>query len=270
MLRYKVAAVSGWFLLAVVVLALLAPVTAPYDPGEFAGDVLNSPSAQHVVGTDELGRDVLSRLIWGARTSLGIGVGAVGIATVVGTIIGLASGLSGGMVDGVVQRIVETIMVFPPLLLALLLVSVTEPSVWIIMIAIVVPSVPQFARVMRGGVLSVKQQPYIEAARAIGASPTRLAFRHVLPNIMAPLLVLATVSVGRAIITEATLAFLGLSVPPPAPTWGGMLSGASRQYFTEAPWLALAPGIVLSLVVLSFNMFGDALRDTFDPKMRGR
>ncbi len=269
--RYKVAAAAGTFLLMLSLAAIFAPIVAPYSPTEFiSGAVLKSPNNSQLLGGDELGRDVLSRLIYGGRISLRISASAVLVATVVGTMFGILSGMANGIVDIVTQRIVDMMMVFPSLLLALLLVAVLEPSIGTITIAISVPYMPIMVRVVRSSVILVKEYMYVEAARSIGASPVRLALQHILPNVLAPVFVLATIMAGTALIAEASLGFLGLSVPPPQPTWGSMLSGASRQYFTSAPWMAIAPGVLITLVVLSLNMVGDALRDSLDPRLRNR
>lgn len=269
--RYKIGAISAIFLIALAVAAIFASFVAPHKPDEFVdGAVLASPSWDLWLGGDELGRDVLSRLIWGGRTSLRVGATAVVLASVVGTTIGLVSGMRGGFVDTTVQRFVEIAMAFPPLLLALLLVAVADPGITTIIVAIAVPSTPQFVRVVRASVITTKNTAYVDAARSVGAGPLRIALQHILPNIFAPILVLMSVMAGSALIAEASLSYLGLSIPPPTPTWGGMLSGASRQYFTSAPWMAIAPGILITLVVLSLNMLGDALRDSMDPRLRNR
>ncbi len=269
--RYKVAAVAAGFLILLILAAIFAPIVSPYGPTEFVdGGVLRSPNSSQLLGGDELGRDILTRLIYGGRISLRISASAVIAATVVGTMVGILSGMRGGIVDSGIQRIIDIMMVFPPLLLALLLVALSDPGITSITVAIAVPYVPVMVRVVRANVIAVKQYAYVEAARSIGASSLRLSLQHILPNVLAPVLVLASVMAGTALIAEASLSFLGLSVPPPEPTWGGMLSGASRQYFTRAPWMAIAPGVLITLVVLSLNMFGDSLRDSLDPRLRNR
>ncbi len=269
--RYKVAAVAAGFLIFLALAAIFAPLVSPYEPEEFvSGGVLRSPNSSQLLGGDELGRDILTRLIYGGRISLRISAVAVIAATIVGTMVGVFSGTRGGVIDVIIQRVIDTMMVFPPLLLALLLVALSDPGISSITIAIAVPYVPVMVRLVRSNVISVKETAYVEAARSIGASYFRISLQHILPNVLAPVLVLASVMAGNALIAEASLSFLGLSIPPPEPTWGGMLSGASRQYFTQAPWMAIAPGVLITLVVMSLNMFGDSLRDSLDPRLRNR
>lgn len=256
-------------ILLLILSALFAPILAPYDPtrGDF-NHTLEAPSPKFLLGTDNLGRDILSRVIYGARISLLVGIMAVGIGTTHGTVWGLLSGYIGGKFDLVVQRIMDSIMAIPFLILVLVVVAVLGPSIVNVILALAFAQTPRSNRIVRGTVLSVKQNQYIEAARAIGVPGWRIVALHVLPNVLAPIIVIATVSLGSAIIAEASLSFLGLGTPPPTPTWGGMLSTTGRQYMERAPWIAIFPGIAISAVVLAFNLFGDAMRDVLDPRLR--
>jgi peptide/nickel transport system permease protein len=265
----------GGFGLAVVVilvlLAIFAPVVASEDPYTISGrDRLEGPGPQHFFGTDDLGRDVFSRVIYGSRISIQVGIIAVAISTVLGTMIGLFSGYVGGATDLVVQRIVDALMALPLLIFALAIVAALGPSITNVMVALGIAISPGLSRVVRGSVMSVRQNLYVEAARSIGASDVRIVMRHVLPNVLAPIIVLATAGLGGAILAEGSLSFLGLGTPPPTPSWGGMLSGSSRIYMERAPWLAIFPGLALTLAVLGFNTLGDALRDYLDPRLRDR
>src|ERR1700722_6124554 len=251
-----------------IVLALLAPVIAPYDP--IAANfilVRKPPSALHWFGTDELGRDILSRVIYGARASLVAGAISVGIALGVGVPFGLLSGYRGGFLDALLHRTTEAMLACPFLILAIALAAFLGPSLSNAMIAIGITTTPIFVRLTRGQTLNVKVEDYVEAARAIGNPPWRIALFHILPNILPALLVQATLSIAAAIIAEAALSFLGLGQQPPAPSWGSMLNSAQR-FLTNAPWMALWPGLAIFLVVLSFNLVGDGLRDALDPKSR--
>jgi peptide/nickel transport system permease protein len=267
---------SALILGALALIAILAPVVAPYDPYEFNLTEqglpvrLQSPSAQFPFGTDTLGRDVLSRIIYGALVTLVVGFLSVAIGISGGTIIGLASGYWQGKTDQVLQRIVDTFMAFPGIILALAVVAVLGQSLINIILGIGLVIAPGASRVVRGAALAVKQNVYIDAARSIGASDLRIAARHVLPNVFAPIIILASVWIGNAIVTEASLSFLGLGTPPPTPTWGGMLAGEGRWNLENAPYLAIFPGLAISITVLAFNMLGDALRDVLDPRLRIR
>ena len=262
--------------LLLIFTAVSAPLIAPFDPYEFnlteQGLPLRqqAPNGEFLFGTDALGRDVLSRIIYGARVSLLVGFLSVALGTTVGTAIGLASGFWGGTVDQVLQRIVDTFMAFPGIVLALAVIAVLGQSLMNIILVIAIVIAPGTSRVIRGAVLAVKENVYIEAARSIGASDLRISIRHVLPNVFAPVIIIATVWVGNAIVIEAALSFLGLGTPPPTPTWGGMLAGEGQRNLENAPWLAIFPGLAISIVVLSFNMLGDALRDVLDPRLRSR
>jgi peptide/nickel transport system permease protein len=252
--------------LAFVLIAVLAPVIAPQDPLQTSWSaVRKAPSAQYLFGTDDIGRDVLSRVIWGARASLLAGLVSVCIAMALGVPIGLLAGYLGGWVDGVISRLTDSMLAVPFLILAIALAAFLGPSLTNAMIAIGVSSTPIFIRLTRGQVLSVKVEDFVEAARAVGNPPWRIALRHILPNILPPLIVQATLAIAAAIIAEASLSFLGLGQQPPAPSWGSMLNTA-KNYVDNAPWMAIWPGVSIFLLVLSFNLLGDGLRDALDPK----
>jgi peptide/nickel transport system permease protein len=257
-------------LLVVVLSALLANIVAPADPErQDYTHVLEPPGAVHIMGTDDLGRDVLSRIIYGARISVSVGLVAVGIALVVGVPIGLLAAYRRGWHDDVMMRLMDAVSAFPGLVLALGITAALRPGLANVMIALGVIYVPQFARLVRSQSLSVREQDFVSAARLLGAGPTRLIARHIWPNVTAPIIVQASLLVAAAIVTEASLSFLGAGVPPPTPTWGSMLH-ASYQYTETAPWLAIFPGVAIFLTVLATNIFGDALRATLDPRIRGR
>jgi peptide/nickel transport system permease protein len=262
-------AVIGLIVIATfILLALFAPLVAPYDPIASSWSLVRKPpSLAHWFGTDELGRDVLSRVIYGARASLMAGVISVGIALAVGVPFGLLAGYRGGFVDGLISRITDAMLACPFLILAIALAAFLGPSLSNAMIAIGVSATPIFIRLTRGQVMNVKVEDYVEAARAVGNPPWRIVVVHILPNVMPALLVQATLSIAAAIIAEAALSFLGLGQQPPAPSWGSMLNSAQR-FLTSAPWMALWPGLGIFLVVLSFNLVGDGLRDALDPRER--
>lgn len=269
LIRNRAAGLSALFLLAVVILAVFAPWLAPYDPYET--DLLarlEPPSAEHWFGTDELGRDVFSRIAYGGRVSLLIGIfGAFG-GLVLGVLLGALSGYVGGWVDQVVMRVVDIMMSFPGVLLAILIASVLSGSgLANVVIALAIWFTPTFARITRSGLLSVKTREFVEAARAMGAGGGRLLFRHMLMNSLSPIIVYQTLSVASSILVAAGLSFLGLGVQPPTPEWGSMV-GAARRYLLEAPHLIVFPGLAIFFTVLSINMIGDALRDVLDPRLR--
>ena len=274
--RKPLGAASALILCALVVVAICAPLIAPYNPYKFNLNErglpirMQPPSATFPFGTDPLGRDVLSRIVYGSRVSLIVGFASVALGTLFGTLIGLASGYWEGKVDQTLQRAVDTTMAIPGIVLALAVVSVLGQSLTNIILVISLVIAPGASRVVRGTVFSVKQNAYIDAAYAAGASPWRIVGRHILPNVFAPILVIASVWLGNAIVIEAALSFLGLGTPPPTPTWGGMLSGEGRRNLETAPFLAIFPGLAISIVVLAFNMLGDALRDLLDPRLRSR
>jgi peptide/nickel transport system permease protein len=251
-----------------IALAVFANFIAPQDPIATSwGAIRKPPSAEHWFGTDEIGRDVLSRVIWGTQASLLAGVVAVSISLMLGVPIGLAAGFIGGGVDALISRITDAFLACPFLILAIALAAFLGPSLSNAMIAIGVSATPIFVRLTRAQVLNVKVEDYIEAARAVGNPPWRIALRHVLPNIVAPLIVQATLAIAGAVIAEASLSFLGLGQQPPAPSWGSMLNTA-KNYVDNAPWMAIWPGLSIFLLVLAFNLLGDGLRDALDPRQR--
>jgi peptide/nickel transport system permease protein len=252
-----------------VIMAVFAPWIAPYDPASQGATRLLGVSSDHIFGTDELGRDTFSRIVYGARVSLQVGIVAVGIALILGGLMGLAAGFFGGRLDGLVMRFVDILFAFPGLILAIVITGLLGPSVRNAMLAIGIIYAPAFARVMRGSVLSVKNELYMESARVAGSTNLRLMAKHVLPNIVAPMIVLTTVYLSGAILAEAGLSFLGLGTQPPTPSWGGMLNSA-RMYMERAPVMAIAPGLAIMFVVLGLNFLGDGLRDVLDPRLRER
>jgi peptide/nickel transport system permease protein len=260
-------AVIGLVVIALfIVLAVFAPLIAPYDPLATSwSQVRKAPSAAHWFGTDELGRDILSRIIFGTRASLSAGVISVSIAVAIGVPFGLLAGYCGGFIDALISRITDAMLACPALILAIALAAFLGPSLTNAMIAIGVTAMPIFIRLTRGQTLNVRVENYIEAAEAIGNSSLRIALRHVLPNVVPALLVQVTLSIAGAIIAEAALSFLGLGQQPPAPSWGSMLNSAQR-FLVSAPWMAFWPGVSIFLVVMSFNLLGDGLRDALDPK----
>ncbi|MEX2230067.1 MAG: ABC transporter permease [Dehalococcoidia bacterium] len=251
--------------------ALLAPVLAPFHPNEISADRIVAPGERgHLLGTDSFGRDVLSRIMYGARVSITVGFLAVGLSTVLAVFIGVIPGYFGGWLDSIVQRFVDALMAFPGLVLLVALVAVFGPGMTQLILILGVVGSAGGARVFRSAVLGIRSNAYLEAVVALGASHTRVILSHVLPNIFAPMMISVTVSLGGIILAEAGLSFLGLGVPPPASSWGNMLSVDGRRFMLTAPWLAIVPGIAITLTVLAFNMLGDALRDVLDPRMRGR
>jgi peptide/nickel transport system permease protein len=262
--------VSVVLIAAFALLALFAPTLAPYDPLAQNPTVqAKPPSAPHPFGTDYLGRDVLSRVVAGSRASLGVGLASMILAIVTGSAVGIVSGYVGGVLDLLLQRVVELLLTLPGLVLALAMLAVLGAGFANLIAVIAVVLIPGIARVVRSTTLVVSASGYIEAARAVGARDRRIIVRHVLPNTMATILVLGSLTIGNAILFEAALSFLGLGVQPPQPSWGNMLSGPARAYFEVAPWMAIFPGIAVSLAVLGFNLLGDTLRDVFDPRLQG-
>jgi peptide/nickel transport system permease protein len=261
---------GGVVLLFFLLCGIFADFIAPYGYNEINPlDRMQAPSAAHWFGTDNVGRDVLSRCLYGAQLSVIIGLSAAVIATLISAVIGIVSGYFGGKVDLVVQRFVDAWMIFPDLVVLIVVVSVLGPGMPQIIGVLGLTLGIGGSRIVRSAVVSVREHMYVHAAQSIGAASPRILWRHVLPNVMPPIIVLLTTRVGTAILAESGLSFLGLGVPPPAPTWGSMLSGSGRTYMFEGPWLALAPGLCLTLVVYATNIFGDALRDLLDPRMRG-
>ena len=263
-------AVGGVVLLAFVVVGVFADFIAPYDFNEIAPiDRMQSPNLAHWFGTDNLGRDVLSRCIYGAQLSVIIGCSAAALATLISALLGIVSGYFGGKIDMGLQRVVDAWMSFPELIVLIVVVSVLGPGMPQIIFTLGLLLGIGGSRIVRSAVVSVREHMYVHAAQSTGASWPRILWKHVLPNVMPPIIVLFTTRVGSVILAESGLSFLGLGVPPPSPTWGAMLSGSGRTYMFQGPWLALAPGLCLTAVVYATNVFGDALRDLLDPRMRG-
>lgn len=266
LLRRRGAMLGLVIVLFFVLLALFAPSIAPYDPIETSWSaVRQAPSMQYLFGTDEIGRDVLSRVVWGARASLMAGLVSVCISMALGVPIGLLAGYVGGWTDGLISRFTDSMLAVPFLILAIALAAFLGPSLSNAMIAIGVSATPVFIRLTRAQVLAVKVEDFVEAARAVGNPHWRIALRHILPNVLPPLIVQATLAIAAAIIAEASLSFLGLGQQPPAPSWGSMLNTA-KNYVDNAPWMAIWPGLSIFLLVLSFNLLGDGLRDALDPR----
>jgi len=252
----------------VVLIALVAPFISPYDP--LKQDLVNArldPSVEHLLGTDDLGRDVLSRVIYGSRVSLIAGLASVAIGVVVGSLLGLVAGFSGGLADSLVMRLVDAVLAFPGLVLALALGAVMGAGLFGVVIALGVVYTPTFARLMRGQVLSIREREFVAAARVIGSPAWRIVAKHVLPNVATPIVIQASLSIAFAILAEASLSFLGLGVPPPTPSWGGMIN-QGRGYLQQAPWIVFGPGAALFVTVLGLNFVGDAIRDALDPRIR--
>ena len=268
--RHPLGAVGAVIMAVFVLAAIFADGIAASDPLTTNASVsLARPSAQHLLGADFMGRDIFSRIVHGARISLAVGIGSTTLGCVLGVMLGLASGYIGGWVDLLSQRLVDILQALPLLVLALVMAASLGPSLPNTIIAIAIPLIPYAARVVRSNTLALREQPFVEAAKAVGMSEMRIALRHVLPNTLAPLIVLATAQLGSAILTEASLSFLGLGIPEPYPSWGRMLSESAAEYVRTAPWLVVFPGVAISLVVFGTNLLGDALRDLLDPRLRG-
>ena len=267
--RYPLGAVGALIVLAFILTAVFASVMAPIDPTTTnARASLAKPGGVHLLGADFMGRDMYSRIVHGARISLAVGVGAMSLGCILGISIGLMSGYIGGWFDLATQRVMDIMQSLPLLVMAIVMAASLGPSLRNTIIAIAIPLVPSVARVVRSSTLSLREQPFVEAARAVGMGEFRIAVRHVLPNPLAPLIVLATAQLGSAILTEASLSFLGLGIPEPHPSWGRMLSESAAEYVRSAPWLVIFPGLAISLTVFGTNLLGDALRDILDPRER--
>jgi peptide/nickel transport system permease protein len=266
--KNKLAVIGMAIVLFFIVLAVIAPWVAPYGFKEqVLADRMQAPSSKHWFGTDDFGRDIFSRILYGARISLWVGFFSVLGSVVAGTFLGIVAGYYGRWVDGIISRVFDIMLAFPSILLAIAVVSILGPSLQNALIAIAVINVPNFGRLVRSRVLSVKQEEYIMSARAIGMKDSRILFRHILPNSISPVIVQATLAIATAIIEAAALGFLGLGAQPPEPEWGKMLAD-SKNYITQAPWTLFFPGIAIMLTVLGFNLMGDGLRDVLDPKMK--
>jgi peptide/nickel transport system permease protein len=267
--RRPLGAVGGAVVALLLAVALLAGVLAPYDPVAVDfGAMLSRPSTQHWLGTDAFGRDVLSRLIYGSRTALIVGFGAALVGSLLGAVLGVGSAYFGGRLDLYVQRVMDIFLSFPLIILALAIVAILGNALHNVIMAITVPMIPRCALVLRSSALSIREMPYVDAARAAGFGHTRIILRHMLPNVMAPFLILMTSFLGQAILLESSLSFLGLGVQEPTAAWGLMLRGAAVEFAETAPWMAIFPGFAISLAVFAFNLFGDSLRDALDPKLR--
>jgi peptide/nickel transport system permease protein len=267
--RYPLGAIGALIMLLFIATAIFADQITSYDPTSTNPRVsLAPPSEQHTLGADFMGRDVFSRIVYGARISLAVAIGATALGCLVGVSIGLLSGFFGGWADLIVQRLIDIMQALPLLVMALIMAASLGPSLGNTIIAIAIPLVPNVARVIRSNTLALREMPFVEAARAVGMSEGRIAIQHVLPNTLAPLIVLATAQFGSAILVESALAFLGLGVPEPHPSWGRMLSESAAEYVRTAPWLVIFPGIAISLVVFGTNLLGDAIRDLLDPRQR--
>ncbi len=269
MRRYPLGAIGALIMLLFIATALFADQITSYDPTSTNPRVsLARPGEQHMLGADFMGRDVFARIVYGARISLAVAIGATALGCLIGVSVGLLSGFFGGWVDLIVQRLIDIMQALPLLVMALIMAASLGPSLGNTIIAIAIPLVPNVARVIRSNTLALREMPFVEAARAVGMSEARIAIQHVLPNTLAPLIVLATAQFGSAILVESALAFLGLGVPEPHPSWGRMLSESAAEYVRTAPWLVIFPGIAISMVVFGTNLLGDAIRDILDPRQR--
>ena len=264
-------AAGGAVIVLMVLAAIFAGAIAPYDPVAVDPRLqFSPPSLAHWFGTDEFGRDLFSRIVYGARTALFIGFAASFLGSTGGALLGVISAYLGGKTDLILQRLMDVLLAFPLLILALAIVSVLGRSIPNLVLAIAIPIVPRMARIVRASALAVKEHMYVEAARAVGSSHPRVMLRHIVPNVVAPYLIMLTAQLGSAILVEAALSFLGLGTAEPTPSWGLMLSGGAPLYAEKAPWVAIFPGLAISLAVFGFNLFGDSLRDALDPKLRHR
>ena len=251
--------------------AIFADIITPYDPELNAFEfMLTPPNWEYLLGTDQFGRDILARIIYGARTALFVGFSCAFIGAFVGLILGVGSAYFGGTVDLIFQRVMDVFMAFPLIIMAMAVVSIFGPGIENVIIAITIPFIPRCARVVRSSALAIREIPYVDAARALGFSHARIILRHMTPNVMAPFLIMLTAFVGQAILLEASLSYLGLGVQEPTPAWGLMLQGGAEEYSESAPWVAIWPGVAISLAVFGFNLFGDSLRDVLDPKLRSQ
>jgi peptide/nickel transport system permease protein len=270
--RHEVLGTFGLVLVVVMALTgLLAELIAPYNPtaNDF-GAMMEAPSAAHLLGTDQFGRDLLSRIVFGARTAMIVGLTSALIGGLAGLILGVGSAYFGGITDLIMQRVFDVLMAFPLIIMALAVVAIFGTGVQNVIIAITIPLIPRCARVVRASALSIREIPYVDAARALGFGHARIVLFHMIPNVMAPFLIMVTAFVGQAVLAEASLSYLGLGVQEPVPAWGLMLQGGTEEYATSAPWIAIFPGVAIVLAVLGINLFGDALRDRLDPKLRKR
>ncbi len=267
--KHPLGAFGACIVIVMVLMAIFADVITAFDPELNAFKVmLTAPGNPYYLGTDQFGRDVLTRIIYGARTALFVGLTAAFVGSVLGLIFGVSSAYFGGRFDLILQRVMDVFMAFPLIIMALAIVATLGPGIENVIIAIIIPFVPQCARVVRSNALAIREIPYVDAARALGLSHSRIILRHMVPNVMAPFLIMASTFVGHAILLEASLSYLGMGVQEPTPAWGLMLQGGAEEYAESAPWMAIWPGVAISLAVFGFNLFGDALRDILDPKLR--
>ena len=267
--KYPLGAFGAVIVVVMIFLAIFANVISPYDPEANAFEfMLTAPDWQFWMGTDQFGRDILTRIIYGSRTALFVGFSCAIIGASVGLILGVGSAYFGGRFDLFFQRVMDVFMAFPLIIMALAVVSIFGTGTQNVIIAITIPFIPRCARVVRSSALAIREIPYVDAARALGFTHSRIILRHMVPNVMAPFLIMLTAFVGQAILLEASLSYLGLGVQEPTPAWGLMLQGGAEEYAESAPWVAIWPGVAISLAVFGFNLFGDALRDALDPKLR--
>lgn len=269
--RQPIGAVSGFMLIFIIAVAMLADFVAPYDPelNDFA-NMLTPPGAEFLLGTDQFGRDVLSRIIYGAQTALFVGFTAAFFGSTIGLILGVTSAYLGGWFDLIFQRVMDVFMAFPSIIIALAIVATFGTGTQNVIMAIMIPMIPNCARVVRSSALQVREFPYVDAARSLGFGHMRIILRHMAPNVMAPYLIMFTSFLGQAILAEASLSYLGLGVQEPTPAWGLMLQGGAEEYAESAIWVAIFPGLAITLAVFAFNLFGDAVRDTLDPRLRSQ
>lgn len=271
MVRQPIGALGFFIVVSIIFMGVFAPYITGHDPeGVAFQNMLKPPGAEYLLGTDQFGRDILTRILYGARTALFVGCTAAIFGSTVGLVLGVTSAYLGGRIDLVFQRVSDVFQAFPLIIMALAIVSIFGPSTTNVIIAITIPFIPDCARVVRSSALAIRQMPFIDAARANGFSVGRIVLRHIVPNVMAPYLIMLTTFVGHAILLEASLSYLGLGVQEPTPAWGLMLQGGAEEYVESAPWLAIWPGVAISLAVFGFNMFGDAVRDVLDPKLRSQ
>ena len=269
--RQPFGAVCGLILVGIILVAMFADVVSPYDPelNDFA-NMLTAPGSQFLLGTDQFGRDVLSRVIYGAQTALFIGFTAAFFGSFIGLVLGVTSAYLGGWFDLILQRVMDVFLAFPSIIIALAIVATFGSSTEIVILAITIPMIPNCARVVRSSALQIREIPYVDAARSLGFGHVRIVMRHMVPNVMAPYLIMFTSFLGQAILAEASLSYLGLGVQEPTPAWGLMLQGGAEEYAESAIWIAIFPGLAITLAVFAFNIFGDAVRDTLDPRLRSQ
>ncbi len=269
--RQPLGVAGGLIVVIIILMAIFADVVAPYDPTAMNYSAFTvAPGAEFWLGTDQMGRDVFSRIVYGARTAVFVGFVASFVGAGIGLVLGVGSAYFGGKIDLIFQRVMDIFMSFPLIIMALAMVAIFGTGVDKVIVAITIPFIPRCARVVRSSALSVREMPYVDAARSIGYSHTRIVLRHMVPNVMAPFLIMITAFVGQAILLEASLSYLGLGVQEPIPAWGLMLQGGAELYAESAPWVAIFPGLAITLAVFGFNLFGDAVRDMLDPKLRSQ